>query len=281
MTRERLKKLAFWAACIAVPLVAAYAIYSSFYEDTDDAFLETDIVPISARVPGHIAVVAVDDNQLMKQGDLLVKLDPADYQSRLDQAKADVLAAQAVAERTASDLRRYEPLLKQDEISKQRFDLAKTDADKAQAEVDAAKAREEQAELNLSYTDVRAPFDGKVTKKNAEVGSYVVAGQPLMAIVSPNLWVIANFKETQIRHMKPGQPVEIRIDAVGRSLKGHVDSLQAGSGVRFSLFPPENATGNYIKVVQRVPVKIVFDESPEVLAMLGPGLSVVPTVKVR
>lgn len=281
MTKEKLKKIAFWAACVLIPLGVVYGIYSSYYEDTDDAFLETDIVPISARVSGHIKSVEVNDNQSMKQGDLLVKLDPADFEARLNQAKAELAAAEAVAQRAAADLVRYVPLLKKDEISKQKYDFAKAEADEAKADVDAAKARKDQAELNLSYTEVTAPFDGKVTKKTAEIGSYVVAGQPLMAIVSPNLWVIANFKETQIKKMKPGQPVSILVDTVGHSFKGHVDSIQSGSGVRYSLFPPENATGNYIKVIQRVPVKIIFDEPLPELAKLGPGLSVVPRVKVR
>ncbi len=141
-----------------------------------------------------------------------------------------------------------------------------------------------QAELDLSYTEVKAHESGYVTRKTVEVGSYVQPGQALLAIVQPHVWVVANFKETQLTHMRSGQPVTVHVDAYPHlKLTGHVDSIQSGSGARFSLFPPENATGNYIKILQRVPVKIVFDDSSEsgpTLA-LGPGMSVEPKVRVR
>jgi membrane fusion protein (multidrug efflux system) len=137
------------------------------------------------------------------------------------------------------------------------------------------------AQLNQSYTLVKAPEAGRVTQKSVEPGAYVQAGQNLFALVPKNVWVTANFKEDQIRKMRVGQPVEIAVDALhGRKFQGHVDSIQAGSGARFSLLPPENATGNYVKVVQRVPVKIVFDKPVESELPLGPGESVVPTVRV-
>ena len=139
-----------------------------------------------------------------------------------------------------------------------------------------------QAELQESYTKITAPEAGRVTNKSIEPGDYVQVGQPLFAIVSPKVWVTANFKETQLTDMRPGQPAEIEVDAYpSRSLRGHVDSIQAGSGARFSLLPPENATGNFVKVVQRVPVKIVLDEQPNVQQVLGPGMSAVPDVKVK
>ena len=139
----------------------------------------------------------------------------------------------------------------------------------------------QQAELNLSYTKIFAPEDGRVTKKAVEPGDYVQVGQNLFALVTPECWTTANFKETQLRNMRPGQPAQVSVDAYpDPPLHGHVDSIQAGSGARFSLLPPENATGNYVKVVQRVPVKIVLDEQPDVQRVLGPGMSVVPTVTV-
>jgi membrane fusion protein (multidrug efflux system) len=152
----------------------------------------------------------------------------------------------------------------------------------AVAEVDRAKAEVEQARLNLSYTRIYAPISGHVTRKSVEMGAYVQTGQPLLALVDPDVWVIANFKETQLARMRPGQPVTVTVDAhPGVSLAAHVDSLQRGSGARFSLLPPENATGNYVKVVQRVPVKIVFDDPKQVQQYaLGPGMSVLPAVKV-
>ncbi|MGH9807184.1 MAG: HlyD family secretion protein, partial [Terriglobia bacterium] len=152
----------------------------------------------------------------------------------------------------------------------------------ARAEVSEAEAELHQAELQESYTKITAPEAGRVTNKSVEPGDYVQVGQPLFAIVSPQVWVTANFKETQLTDMRPGQPAEVEVDAYpSRALRGHVDSIQAGSGARFSLLPPENATGNFVKVVQRVPVKIVFDEQPGVPRVLGPGMSAVPEVKVK
>ena len=134
------------------------------------------------------------------------------------------------------------------------------------------QAKLEQARLNLSYTKIYAPQDGKVTNKSVEVGEYVTVGQPLMAVVEQKPWVVANYKETQLKHMRVGQKATISVDAYpGKKLKAHVDSIQAGTGARFSLLPPENATGNYVKVVQRIPVKIVFDEDPNTLSRLAQG----------
>jgi membrane fusion protein, multidrug efflux system len=139
----------------------------------------------------------------------------------------------------------------------------------------------QQAELNLQYTKINASEDGRVTNKAVEPGDYVQVGQNLFALVAPERWLTANFKETQLRNMRPEQPVQVSVDAYpDHPLRGHVDSIQAGSGARFSLLPPEDATGNYVKVVQRVPVKIVLDEQPHVQRMLGPGMSVVPSVAV-
>ena len=153
----------------------------------------------------------------------------------------------------------------------------------AEADVARAEAEAKQARLNLSYTKIYAPISGHVTRKSVETGTHVQVGQPLLALVDPDVWVIANFKETQLAKMQPGQPVTVTVDTYpGVRLAAHVDSLQRGSGARFSLLPPENATGNYVKVVQRVPVKVVFDDLKEIEQYgLGPGMSVVPTVKVN
>ncbi|MBV9391388.1 MAG: HlyD family secretion protein, partial [Verrucomicrobia bacterium] len=150
------------------------------------------------------------------------------------------------------------------------------------AQVQESDANLETARLNQSYTVINAPENGRISHKSVEPGDYVQAGQTLTALVPENIWVTANFKEDQISLMRPGQPAKIKIDALhGRTFRAHVDSIQAGSGARFSLLPPENATGNYVKVVQRVPVKIVFDEQPESGLPLGPGESVVPRVQVQ
>jgi len=163
------------------------------------------------------------------------------------------------------------------------IDVAQAEVERRAAAVEQAEASLRQAQLELSYTKVIAPLSGRVTRKAVEPGNMVQAGQLLMAIVPADTYVTANFKETQLTHMKPGQAAEIHVDAYpGAPLKAHVDSLQAGSGARFSLLPPENATGNFVKVVQRIPVKIVFDEPIDAQKMfLGPGMSVIAKVKVR
>lgn len=159
--------------------------------------------------------------------------------------------------------------------------VSKAQAQTAGADVGQAKAALDQAELQLSYTKIFASESGRVTRKSIEIGSYVETGQALMAIVSGDVWVTANFKETQLGSIRPGETVDIKIDAFpGKVFRGHVDSIQAGSGARFSMMPPENATGNYVKVVQRVPVKILFDEPADNHYLLGPGMSVEPEVKI-
>jgi membrane fusion protein (multidrug efflux system) len=185
------------------------------------------------------------------------------YASNLLQAQANSAAAQANALATQKQL----PVLQ-------------AQRDVAQAQLEQARAALEQAKANLSRTVITAPVAGRVTRLTAAKGNYAAVGQALMMFVPRNVWVTANFKETQLLAMRPGDPVEIRIDTYpDRTFKGHVDSIQAGSGPAFSLLPPENATGNFVKIVQRVPVKIVFDAPPDVL--LGPGMSVVPTVRTR
>jgi len=160
------------------------------------------------------------------------------------------------------------------------IDVLKTQRQQMAGQLEQARAVKEEADANLARTQVTAPIAGRVTKLMAAKGAYAQAGQSLMMFVPREVWVTANFKETQLAEMRPGQPVSISIDAYpDRTFAGHVDSIQSGSGSAFSLLPPENATGNYVKVVQRVPVKIVFDQPPDVL--LGPGMSVVPNVKVR
>jgi membrane fusion protein (multidrug efflux system) len=235
----------------------------------------------------------------------------------VEEDKADQQASQAQADQTSDDLRREQDLYKthvvsiQDLVHSQVADRAaqanldsarkKVAAAEAQLEVGQAEVRTfeallqyvlaqvkenyanlESAKLNDSYTKVYAPENGRVTRKSVEPGDYVQVGQSLMALVPSEIYVTANFKENQVNLMRPGQPVEIEVDALdGRKFEGHVDSIQMGSGAAFSLLPPENATGNYVKVVQRIPVKILFNNIPEAGLPLGPGDSVVPTVKVQ
>jgi len=229
-------------------------------------------------------------------------------QARIEQAEKQVMEAQATltlaheedaraqdlvkkgagtqqrAQQTTSDLRQkqatYDAAQANLVAAQRQITVLKTQREGAEGQLEQAKASADQAQANLARTTVNAPTAGRVTKITAAKGAYAQTGQSLMMFVPRDLWVTANYKESQLAHMRPGQPVEVRIDAYpDRSLRGHVDSIQAGSGAAFSLLPPENATGNFVKVVQRVPVKIVFDEAPEVY--LGPGMSVVPYVKVQ
>ncbi len=311
-------------------------INASHYESTDDAFIDARTVTISAQVNAQVVDVPVTDNQVVKAGTVLVRLDPSDYQVQTDQGNAQVDQAQANianlnAQIAAQQARieqadkqtvqaqaaltfaqqedeRYERLVKTGAVTVEtaqqyHSNLLQAQATSAAAEANAVatakqlpvlqsqtlqakaqleqqRAGLEQAKVNLGRTVITAPVDGYVTKLTAAKGDYAAAGQALMMFVPLDVWVTANFKETQLANLRPGQPVDIAVDAFpNHTFKGHVDSVQAGSGTAFSLLPPENATGNYVKIVQRVPVKIVFDKRPDVL--LGPGMSAVPSVKVR
>ena len=230
-------------------------------------------------------------------------------QAKVEQEKADVAVAEAMAKQAEADNKRYQAA-GAFAVSESQLDLAATQARSAEAQVDAARNQElaaeaqvgldkasiqtaaaevqnseanvRQAELNLSYTEVKAPEAGYVTHRTVETGAYIQTGQALLAIVPRQIWVVANFKETQLSHMQAGQPVEVKVDAYPQiTFHGHVDSIQHGSGPSFSLLPPENASGNFVKVVQRVPVKIVMDDTAAANYVLGPGMSVEPEVRVK
>lgn len=250
-----------------------------------------------------------------KAGLTLVKARYATAQATARQEQANADAARAKADRAQADLKRAEKLRQRDVLSPEEFDRARADADWTAADLRAAEQKagaansqvaeshaqiavaqtmldgmaaknkqaltdQDAAELDLSYTKISAPCEGQVARKSVEPGNYVQAGQSLLALVTTNLWVVANFKESQLTHMHAGQLAQIWIDAYpDRPMRGHVDSFQAGSGSRFSLLPPENAVGNYVKIVQRVPVKLYFDEPLDPKMSLGPGMSVVPRVR--
>jgi membrane fusion protein (multidrug efflux system) len=433
--RPAYKRPAFLIGGAFILLIAlfagtAYWLYARAHESTDDAFIDGHIVPVSPKVSSYVVKIYVSDNQEVKAGDLIVELDPRDFEVKVAQAKAALNAGlvqqkqaqsqvsltrgstranvqqaaagvqqarsgvsgaragataersrtnqasaaintaeanmqQARAQETAAiaesvranaDVQRYQALYDKDEISRQRLDEAIAAARTANAQVNAARERVmagdaqirearaaefaqasnaqraqtqvtgaqaqvsealgrlaqantrpqqiavseaqvssagahidelqaavDQAELELSYTKIYAPESGRVTRKAIETGSLVQVGQPLMAVVPGDVWVTANFKESQVGKMQPGQAVEIDVDAYpDKTFRGHIDSIQAGTGARFSLLPPENATGSYVKVVQRVPVKIVFEQNQiDPQHMLSPGMSAVPTVKVK
>jgi membrane fusion protein, multidrug efflux system len=377
---------------LLIVLGAAFFYWrSTFSVDTDDAQVDGNLYQVSSRVAGHVIKVYVEDNQQVQQGQVLVEIDPTDYQVALQQAEADLASAQAQAalastnvpltrtsvgtsvttsasdvnavrnlvaqnekqvqaaqakvdqakanaQRAQDDVDRYTPLVQKDVISKQQYDAAvaaaagakaavaeaeanvlaqqsgvanaearlaqavaqsrqsqqnasgqvsveRSRAAAAQAMVKQAQARVDQAKLNLSYTRVTAPSTGIVNKKNVQVGSNLASGQDLMTIIPlTDLWVTANFKETQLAHMRPCQPVTLKVDAYGgRKFSGRVTQIGGATGSMLSLFPPENATGNYVKVVQRIPVRIDFTnlQQDDQDHVLRPGLSVTPEVEVK
>jgi len=373
---------------VAVATIVLYERYAA-WESTDDAQVDGYIFPVSARVPGYVTRVVVDNNQFVEAGTVLVQMDQKDYEvavanakatlansqasaaalqinvpitsvstsSQLSSAQADIrnaeaglLSAQrsseaaqaALREAEANDLTaqddvsRYKPLAARDEIPQQQYTQAvntekaraaaveaarasaagaeqqvtqarsrlsqaqaqlqyaqtqpqqvsvqRSRANAADAESERAAAALQQAQLNLQYTTILSPVAGIVGQRSVHPGQNVAPGQQLMTIVpldSQNVWVTANFKETQLTHMRPGQAVRVYVDTYGRTYDGHVLNIAGASGARYSVLPPENATGNYVKVVQRIPVKIVFERGQDPEHLLRPGMSVEPDVKVR
>jgi membrane fusion protein, multidrug efflux system len=334
--RRRLVLLAIFGAILLTGGVV-WLVLNAGYETTDDATIEAHVIQVSPKISAHVKAVHFDDNYQVKRGDLLIQLDPRDFdvslasaqanlssarsklaeaeaqqnvaQAGLGQAKADLASSQATADNAQADLKRNDLLYQTHVIDRREYDASVAQAKSDVANVDSsekkvasqeaqvrlaaaqyatASAEEQQAEaqlreaqLQVSYTKIYAPFAGRVTKKSVEPGDYVQPGQTLFSLVPPEVWVVANFKETQLKNMRIGQPVSVEVDAVpGYDFKAHVDSFQVGTGSRFTLLPPENATGNFVKVVQRVPVKIVFDEPATSLERLWAGESVEPKVNV-
>lgn len=314
---------------IGLGLGLRWFIRSMTHITTDNAFVEAHIHAISPRVPGTVTAVPVTDNQFVRKGDLLVELDPADYEVRLSAASADldmarnetsgdyaqveaaraaVSHARARLDQADLDLRRGSALFAKEVIPREQLDRLETARRVAAAQLREAEegvrkaeaqlglsgsggreariaqreAKLREASLSLSYTRITAPADGYVTRKGVEPGTTVQAGQPLMAVVPlDDAWITANFKESQLTHMRPGQKVTFTVDAYpSRTFTGRVESIMAGTGAAFSLLPPENATGNYVKVVQRVPVKIAVDRESDPQHFLRVGMSVVPVVDV-
>lgn len=322
------------AAVILLILIAVAFLFgirlwvkSKTHVETDNAFVESHVYNISARVPGTVLRVLVRDNQYVRKGDLLVELDGRDYTVRvdnvaaqLDMAKnetsstyAQVEAARAAVnldkarlEQADLDLARGKTLFEKEVIAKEQLDrlvtarkvaaakLAETEGSVQRALAllgltgtgakDAQVARKQaelaEAHLNLAYTRIYAPADGYITRKSVEPSNNVRAGQPLLALVAlKESWVTANYKEKQLTHVRPGQKVEFEVDTYpGVTFTGKVDSIMAGTGAAFALLPPENATGNYVKVVQRIPVKITIDEASDPDHLLRVGMSVVPVI---
>ena len=244
---ERYKKPAMIAAGIIAAIVVLYYAYDSYtHEETDDAYVTGHLHDIATRINGVVTDVLVDDNQYVKEGDVLVKLDPMEYLAVEAAAKANLDVAQ-------SNLDRLQPLIATHAV-------APEDVDKARSTRDVDLAQDELAKLQIVYSTIKAPANGYIGRKNVEVGNRVSSGQTLMVVVEPDLWVVANFKETQLARMKIGQPVRVSIDSIpDKIFDGTVNSFSPATGNEFALLPADNSTGNFTKIVQRVPVKIVFN----------------------
>ena len=312
------RKIFACVAVLAIVLAGFYIAHEMHFQSTDDAYVETTTVSVSPRVSGQIEDVLIKDNQFVKEGDLVAVIDDADYVIRFEQAdanyekikfdqsyaKANFVAAESNIDLAKKDLERYRNLYEQGAVSKQTFDSAQVKYDSAvasltqakqalltdengktvaDANLRTAKAARDKAELDLSYTKIYAPQSGTVSSRRVEKGMFVTAGSPLFTLVPEDVWVVANFKENQLKDMKPGQPVDIKIDTYpNKVFKGKIDSIQRASGAKSSLFPPENAVGSFVKIVQRIPVKIVFTEEIDTEKYnIVPGMSVVPKVKVK
>lgn len=330
-----------------------YLKYKATHITTDDAFIEGRVHTIASKIDGTIKAIYVKDNQPVKAGDLLIEIDPAEYEVKITEASsgvsaekaklteaearttvskaqiseisANIEAAKAALElqeanlqQATNDMKRAEKLLKAETISTERYEKTVTAYTVGRAQVKAAREQLTQAEkaletqrvivkqsealrnaqvsaikekdaklqtaqLKYGYTKIYAPADGYITKKSVELGNQIKEGQPFMAIVSlDELWITANYKETQLAKVKAGQKVIVNIDTFsGKKFEGRVESIMSGTGAVFSLFPPENATGNYVKVVQRIPVKIVLDRDTDKEHVLRVGMSVVPTIVIE
>lgn len=315
----KIQKRILMPIIIIIAAVIGYGMFlnSQKWESTEDAYVETHPVQVAPKVSGQIIEMYVTDNQKVKEGDLVAQIDPVDYQAKLEEisakyettllkqknAKAIFSAADSQIQLAKKNLDRYTKLYKSGAASKLEYDNAKTSYDAAQSNYTQAQqslispdktrvadadlkqlaAQKKQAELALSYTKIYAPQSGSVSNKTIEKGTIIQAGQPLFTLVPDKVWVVANFKESQLRYMRPGQDVEIKVDTYpNKSFKGKIDSIQRISGAKSSLFPPENAVGSFVKIVQRIPVKIVFTEeiNPDEYTIV-PGMSVEPKVRVK
>ena len=315
---KRIKKRKFLIPIISILAVMAgvYLFHESHFQSTDDAYVEADIIQVTPKVSGHIVESYITDNMHIKEGDLVAKIDDEMYKAKYEQAKANyerailnqknakanLKSVDSQIKLAKTDLERYKKLYEEGAVSKQTLDKAQTNYDNvlasqirakedifakgnnvADADLKALKAIMDQAKLNLEYTNVLSPNTGVVTNRRIEKGSFVSAGGPLFAVVPDKIWIVANFKENQVGQMRPGQNVSIKIDAYPHiKFKGKVDSIQRASGAKSSLFPPENAVGSFVKIVQRIPVKIVFDEPIDSSRYnIVSGMSVVPKVRVK
>lgn len=314
----QIKKRILVPILIIIAIFSFIGIHNaSKFQSTEDAYIETHPIQVAPKVSGQVVEMFVSDNQQVNEGDLVAQIDPVDYEAKLAEssakyesallkqknAKANLVAADSQIALAKKNLDRYTELYKSGAASKLEYDSAKIAYDNAQASLTQAQqnllskdnnrvadadlkelaAKKRQSELALSYTKIYAPQSGSVASKTIEKGAFVSTGQPIFTIVPNKIWIVANFKENQLKNMKVGQEVEIKVDTYpDKIFKGKVDSIQRISGAKSSLFPPENAVGSFVKIVQRIPVKIVFDEPIDTNKYtIVPGMSVEPRVRVK
>jgi membrane fusion protein (multidrug efflux system) len=272
------------AIALAV-LLAGYFLFQSYmYEGTDDAYVQAHALMLAPRIGGVVVKVLVKENEKVKAGQILAQLDDQDYATSYSQAVADQASVQADLEQAAQDYQRYSKLYQDQAISKSDYDAALAKYRNLTSRLQADQAKADQAKLNLGYTQILAPEDGTIAKKSVEPGMVVPAGQALFGFVSSGeRWVEADYKETQLSRIEPGQSVSVKVDAVkGKTFNGVVDSIGSATGSTFTLLPPDNSTGNFTKVVQRVPVKInLTDLSEDDIDRLAAGLSAVVKIKIH
>jgi len=278
------KKILFGVGFVAI-LVACYFLYQHLmFVETDNAQVEAHAVMVAAKVSGYVTSVPVVEGQKVKKGEILAQIDERDYNNTLTQAKGEMTAIQARMEEAEKNYTRLSQLYKSGAVSQQQFDNATSNFSDIKAKFESITAQVAQAELNLENTKVRAPSDGFVAKRSVEEGQLASPGVPLIGFVdTDSRWVEANFKETEIEEIKIGAKVDISVDAISsKTYVGHVESISSATGATFTLLPPDNATGNFTKVVQRVPVKIVIDQIGEKdIEALRAGLSAVVKVHTR
>ncbi len=279
------KKKIIAAIVVIATAIATYFIYEHLmYVETENAQVEAHTVLIAAKVPGYIKSVMVADGMKVKKDDVLVQIDDRDYKAAYESSQSEVLSLEARKTDTEKNYFRLKDLLGKAVVSQQQFDSARASYSEIKAKYDSAVSRATQAKISLEYTQIKAPSNGVIAKSAAEVGQLANGGLALVGFVSSEeRWIMANFKETEISDIRIGMAVDISIDAVsGSRYKGEVESISSATGAIFSLLPPDNATGNFTKVVQRVPVKIkILGLSEADIDRLQAGLSAVVKVHVR
>lgn len=273
---DKKKKILSGVGAVAV-LVGVYFLYEHFmYVTTDNAQVEAHSVMIASKVGGYVKTVHIAEGMKVRKGDLMVEIDDRDYQNTLRQMKGELSSLEARKRDLEKNLKRISELFSKGVVSQQQYDSSSTALAEARAKYEALSAQVAQAELNFENTHIKAPSDGFIAKKSVEVGQLAAPGVPLIGFVDAGeRWVTANFKETEIESVQPGKKVNIDVDAIsGKSFVGIVESISSATGATFTLLPPDNATGNFTKVVQRVPVKIKFENvSEQEIEALKAGLS--------